>query len=200
MIFGAGAPRLGNTSNVALPGLAAENSVIALDLDGVMVSSGSSCSSGKVAPSHVLAAMGVADELAARAMRVSFGWNSTDATMPMPCVASLVKLAARVRAAEGCLMSSAAPETKEQVAELGEKYKYGFVTDIEMERAPKGLTEDTVRYHLGQEGRAGLDAGMAAGRLPPLADDERAEMGAGALSARSIIRTPIITPRPRTRP
>jgi Fe-S cluster assembly protein SufB len=43
-------------------------------------------------------------------------------------------------------MSSAAPQTKQQVAELGEKYKYGFITDIEMERAPKGLSEDTVRY------------------------------------------------------
>ena len=41
---------------------------------------------------------------------------------------------------------SIAAETKSQVAELGEKYKYGFVTDIEMERAPKGLSEDTVRY------------------------------------------------------
>ena len=69
-----------------------------------------------------------------------------------------------------------------QVAEIGEKYKYGFVTDIEMERAPKGLSEDTVRYHLGQEGRAGMDAGMAAGRLPALAGDERAQLGAGALS------------------
>src|SRR5689334_4553074 len=43
-------------------------------------------------------------------------------------------------------MSSAARDTKKQVAELGEKYKYGFVTDIEMERAPKGLSEETVRY------------------------------------------------------
>ncbi len=41
---------------------------------------------------------------------------------------------------------SAAPDTKKQVAEIGEKYKYGFITDIEMERAPKGLSEDTVRY------------------------------------------------------
>jgi len=40
----------------------------------------------------------------------------------------------------------AAVETREKVAALGEKYKYGFVTDIEMERAPKGLNEDTVRY------------------------------------------------------
>jgi Fe-S cluster assembly protein SufB len=40
----------------------------------------------------------------------------------------------------------AAVETREKVAALGEKYKYGFVTDIEMERAPKGLNEDTVRF------------------------------------------------------
>ncbi len=38
------------------------------------------------------------------------------------------------------------PATQKTVAEIGDKYKYGFVTDIEMERAPKGLTEDTVRY------------------------------------------------------
>jgi len=45
-----------------------------------------------------------------------------------------------------------AAETKEQVAELGGKYKYGFVTDIEMERAPKGLSEDTVRYISAKKG------------------------------------------------
>ena len=65
VIFGAKAARLGNTSCIALPGLAAENIVIALDLDGVMVSSGSSCSSGKISPSHVLSAMGAGEELAA---------------------------------------------------------------------------------------------------------------------------------------
>jgi Fe-S cluster assembly protein SufB len=47
---------------------------------------------------------------------------------------------------------SAAADTKEQVAALGEKYKYGFVTDIEMERAPKGLTEDTVRFISAKKG------------------------------------------------
>ena len=49
-------------------------------------------------------------------------------------------------------MSSAARETKKQVAEIGEKYKYGFVTDIEMERAPKGLSDDTVRYISAKKG------------------------------------------------
>jgi Fe-S cluster assembly protein SufB len=43
-------------------------------------------------------------------------------------------------------MSAAASDTKDQVAALGEKYKYSFVTDIEMERAPKGLNEETVRF------------------------------------------------------
>jgi Fe-S cluster assembly protein SufB len=47
---------------------------------------------------------------------------------------------------------SAAADTKDQIAALGEKYKYGFVTDIEMERAPKGLTEDTVRYISAKKG------------------------------------------------
>jgi Fe-S cluster assembly protein SufB len=46
----------------------------------------------------------------------------------------------------------AAIETREKVAELGEKYKYGFVTDIEMERAPKGLSEDTVKYISAKKG------------------------------------------------
>ena len=47
---------------------------------------------------------------------------------------------------------SIAAETKAHVAEIGEKYKYGFVTDIEMERAPKGLSEDTVRYISAKKG------------------------------------------------
>jgi len=56
----------------------AETAVIAFDLEGVAVSSGSACSSGKVAPSHVLAAMGVAPELARGAIRVSLGHATSD--------------------------------------------------------------------------------------------------------------------------
>ena len=56
-----------------MPGTKAETLVIAFDLDGIAVSSGAACSSGKVAPSHVLAAMGVAPELARGAIRVSTG-------------------------------------------------------------------------------------------------------------------------------
>jgi cysteine desulfurase len=79
IIFGADVPRLPNTTLVALPGGKAETLVIGLDLDGVAVSSGSACSSGKVAPSHVLAAMGVAPDLARGAVRVSLGATSTEA-------------------------------------------------------------------------------------------------------------------------
>jgi cysteine desulfurase len=78
VIFGADALRLPNTTLLAVPGIRAETALIALDLDGVAVSSGSACSSGKVAPSHVLAAMGVPADLALGAIRVSLGPITTD--------------------------------------------------------------------------------------------------------------------------
>ncbi|MDX2265220.1 MAG: cysteine desulfurase family protein [Hyphomicrobiales bacterium] len=79
VIFGDGAPRIPNTTCFAAPGVSAEIALMALDLEGVAVSSGSACSSGKVAPSHVLAAMGTAPDLAKCAIRVSTGWNTTEA-------------------------------------------------------------------------------------------------------------------------
>jgi cysteine desulfurase len=72
--IGAGAPRLGNTSCLALPGVRADTQVIALDLAGFRVSAGAACSSGKVARSHVLEAMGLG-ALAGEAIRVSLPWN-----------------------------------------------------------------------------------------------------------------------------
>ncbi len=77
-VFGAGVSRLANTSCLTMPGVQAERQIIALDLAGVAVSAGSACSSGKVEPSHVLAAMGVPAEEAATAIRVSLGWNTTE--------------------------------------------------------------------------------------------------------------------------
>jgi cysteine desulfurase len=50
-----------------------------LDLAGVAVSAGSACSSGKIAPSHVLLAMGISPADAKSAIRISLGWNSTEA-------------------------------------------------------------------------------------------------------------------------
>jgi len=76
-IFGQDAPRLGNVSNFAVPGLKASAAMMGLDLMGISISSGSACSSGKVGPSHVLKAMGVPAELAECALRVSLGWSST---------------------------------------------------------------------------------------------------------------------------
>jgi cysteine desulfurase len=73
VVFGANEPRVANTVLFALAGVKAETALIALDLAGVAVSSGSACSSGKVAPSHVLSAMDVPRELADGAVRVSFG-------------------------------------------------------------------------------------------------------------------------------
>ncbi len=95
-IFGVDVQRLPNTSNFALPGIAAETALMALDLDGVMVSSGAACSSGKVKPSHVLHAMGVKEELARSALRVSFGWSSSPADAEA-AVISLSNLIARIR-------------------------------------------------------------------------------------------------------
>ena len=80
VVFGRdAAERLPNTTLFALPGIKAETAVIAFDLEGVAVSSGAACSSGKVQPSHVLAAMGVSGALQRGAVRVSLGWSTTDA-------------------------------------------------------------------------------------------------------------------------
>jgi len=97
IVFGERAARLANTSNFALPGVPAETALMALDLDGVMMSSGAACSSGKVKPSHVLAAMGVTPEIARSALRASFGWASAEADVD-EAIASLAKLLARIRA------------------------------------------------------------------------------------------------------
>jgi cysteine desulfurase len=76
-IIGLPAERLANTSLTVHPGLDGETAVIALDLAGLSVSTGSACSSGKIAPSHVLAAMGLAGPEAKSAIRVSLGWSTT---------------------------------------------------------------------------------------------------------------------------
>lgn len=98
VIFAADAPRLPNTSLFAVPGVAAEIALIGLDLAGVCASSGAACSSGKVRGSRVLAAMDVAAGLARCALRISFGWASTEQD-PADIVAALTKVRARRRAA-----------------------------------------------------------------------------------------------------
>jgi cysteine desulfurase len=78
VIFGQNAPRLPNTTLFTVPGMKAETAIISFDLNGIAVSSGSACSSGKVQASHVLAAMGVEPALAQGAVRVSLGWSTTE--------------------------------------------------------------------------------------------------------------------------
>lgn len=77
-IVGKGANRLPNTSLIINPKYKAETQLIALDLKGVAISSGSACSSGKVSESHVLEAMGYSKEKMASALRISLGWNTTE--------------------------------------------------------------------------------------------------------------------------
>lgn len=99
VIFALGAPRLANTSSFAIPGTHASTLLIALDLEGVAASSGAACSSGKVAPSHVLASMGVSSELAQAALRVSLGWGSGQEDVSRLVAALAAALARRQAAA-----------------------------------------------------------------------------------------------------
>lgn len=95
IIFGADAPRLGNTTQIALPGATSEKQLIALDLAGFAVSSGSACSSGSVKPSHVLKAMGVPDDIAKCAIRISSGWATTEQDL-QDFAAAYIKMAGRL--------------------------------------------------------------------------------------------------------
>lgn len=89
-----GRDRLPNTACLALPGVAAQTQLIALDLAGIAVSAGAACSSGTVASSHVLAAMGLG-ALAGQAIRVSLPWNATAADVDH-FAAGYAAMAARV--------------------------------------------------------------------------------------------------------
>lgn len=104
VIFGETAVRLANTSCFAVPGIPAETALIAFDLGGISVSSGSACSSGKVSVSHVLTAMGVEEDLARCALRISMGWNTGEADIDRlldlwPRIVDRLNPAARHRAA-----------------------------------------------------------------------------------------------------
>jgi cysteine desulfurase len=77
-VNGAGAPRVGNTSNIRFDGIDSEPLLIALDLKGFAVSSGSACSSGATEPSHVLAAIGLTREEARSSVRFSLGRSNTE--------------------------------------------------------------------------------------------------------------------------
>lgn len=77
-IIGHNALRIANTSCLALPGKAAETIVIRLDLEGVAVSAGAACTSGKVGANSVIEAMGLGPEIARSAVRISLGPQTND--------------------------------------------------------------------------------------------------------------------------
>lgn len=96
VVHGTGAARSPGTSAFSIPGTEADVLLVALDLAGVSVSSGAACTTGSVAPSHVLVAMGVTDALAHAALRVSFGAEN-DASDPPRIVAALAQAVAPTR-------------------------------------------------------------------------------------------------------
>ena len=92
IILGGEAPRLPNTTLIGLDGASAATLLMALDLSGFAVSSGSACSSGKVKRSHVLDAMGIERSLAESAIRVSLGRDTSEADI-LPFVEGFEKAA-----------------------------------------------------------------------------------------------------------
>ncbi|MGP8026700.1 MAG: cysteine desulfurase family protein [Acidocella sp.] len=100
VVMGAGAPRLPNTTCLALPGVRADTQLIALDMAGIAVSAGSACSSGKVTASHVLAAMGQGERVG-QAIRVSLPWDVTEGAVETftAAYAAMVKRTLRPQAA-----------------------------------------------------------------------------------------------------
>jgi cysteine desulfurase len=79
VVNGAREPRVPNTTNISVDGVEAESLLIALDLEGFAVSTGSACSSGTLEPSHVLRAMGLPAHRTQNSIRISLGARNTDA-------------------------------------------------------------------------------------------------------------------------
>jgi cysteine desulfurase len=83
VVNGDGAPRVPNTTNISFDRVEAESLLIALDLEGFAVSTGSACSSGTLEPSHVLRAMGLSSHRTQNSIRFSLGAGNTDAEIDL---------------------------------------------------------------------------------------------------------------------
>ncbi|MEO5641606.1 MAG: aminotransferase class V-fold PLP-dependent enzyme [Sphingomicrobium sp.] len=91
-------PRIATIGAIAMPGVSAASQLVQFDLAGISISAGSACSSGSMKPSHVLAAMGLAPDIADATIRVSFGASTTDADIDA-FLAEWQRIASRRRAA-----------------------------------------------------------------------------------------------------
>lgn len=101
-VNGAREPRVPNTTNISFEGIEAESLLIALDLEGFAVSTGSACSSGTLEPSHVLRAMGFPPHRTQNSIRISLGAGNTDAEVDaflekLPGVVEKLRLVTGVR-------------------------------------------------------------------------------------------------------
>jgi cysteine desulfurase len=96
VVAGRDVSRIANTLCVAMPGVASETQVMAMDLAGVAVSAGAACSSGKVKASHVLQAMGFGDGISGSAVRISLGWDTQTADIDR-CIEAWQALYCRTR-------------------------------------------------------------------------------------------------------
>ena len=101
-INGARDARVPNTTNISFEGIEAESLLIALDLEGIAVSTGSACSSGTLEPSHVLRAMGLPTHRTQNSIRISLGSGNTDAEVDyfleqLPKVAEKLRMVTGVR-------------------------------------------------------------------------------------------------------
>jgi cysteine desulfurase len=99
-INGAREPRVPNTTNISFESVEAESLLIALDLEGIAVSTGSACSSGTLEPSHVLRAMGLPTHRTQNSIRVSLGAGNTDAEVDQ-FLAKLPQVVAKLRTLTG---------------------------------------------------------------------------------------------------
>jgi cysteine desulfurase len=95
-VNGSGAPRVPNTTNIYFDQVDGESMVIALDLKGMAVSTGSACSSGAIEPSHVLIAMGLQTDRARASIRLSLGKQNTEDEIDL-ALALLPETVARLR-------------------------------------------------------------------------------------------------------
>jgi cysteine desulfurase len=99
-VNGARDQRVPNTTNISFEGTEAESLLIALDLEGVAVSTGSACSSGTLEPSHVLRAMGLPTHRTQNSIRISFGAGNTDEQVDY-LLGKLPKIVEKLRALTG---------------------------------------------------------------------------------------------------